>query len=353
MKRIRASTLGLALAFVLLLGLLLVLRGTLFAAHLDRSIEYVASDAATYFSLYQDFYEDLDLAENPALFLIGSPILFMKLAGGDLFVIQALNLVVMAASLKAALSCLPDRRARFAFMAGALAFPYFLFGFLSLNKEVYAMCSAILYTAYMAKGRRSHLLAALVLAACARYYMLVALVTLLVLVPRDRTPRYGWMFVLLIAISFAAPLVKSLVPGYSGEDLLEDSGSAGLFFSRLIDSFGYALAYPVKYVVLIPMRAYGLLIGSGRSTVLLAYVVSILSFAALVVALGTFSHRRRSALVQRLVVAGLVAPMPLMWSEIMHWRYYSFVYFFFLFAIVVDREERRSLGTPRAAVRHA
>jgi hypothetical protein len=178
-------------------------------------------------------------------------------------------------------------------------------------------------------------------------------VTLLVLVPRDKTPRYGWMFVLLIAISFAAPLVKSLVPGYSGEDLLEDSGSTGLFFSRLIDSFGYALAYPIKYVVLIPMRAYGLLIGSGRSTDLLEAVVSILSFAALVVASSTFSHGRRSALVQRLVVAGLVAPMPLMWSEIMHWRYYSFVYFFFLFAIVVDREERHSLGTPRAAVRHA
>ena len=79
MIRVRASTLGLGLTFLLLLALLLLLRGALLQAHLDKTIEYFASDAATYFSLYEDLYEQLDLAESPALFLIGSPILFMKL----------------------------------------------------------------------------------------------------------------------------------------------------------------------------------------------------------------------------------------------------------------------------------
>jgi hypothetical protein len=64
-------------------------------------------------------------------------------------------------------------------------------------------------------------------------------------------------------------------------------------------------------------------------------------------------HRPRSALAGRLVVAGLVAPIPIMWSEIMHWRYYSFVYFFFLYAIVLDRRERRSSGARHAVSQHA
>src|SRR6185369_5423159 len=251
---VRASTLRLGLTFLLLLALLLLLRGALLQAHLDKTIEYFASDAATYFSLYEDLYEQLDLAESPALFLIGSPILFMKLTNGNLFLIQGLNLALMVLSLKIAFDTLPGRRARFEFMAGALVFPYFLFGFLSLNKEVYAMCSAILFAAYLTGGKRTHLFAALLLAACARYYMLLSLLTLLLMVPRERPPRYRLIFVLLIAISVAAPLVKSLIPGYSGEDLLEDSGAAGVFFSNLIDSFGYAIAYPIKYLVLIPMR---------------------------------------------------------------------------------------------------
>ena len=52
------------------------------------------------------------------------------------------------------------------------------------------------------------------------------------------------------------------------------------------------------------------------------------------------------------VIAGLVAPVPIMWSEIMHWRYYSFVYFFFVFAIVLhgaDRPPRARVATPLSA----
>jgi len=124
-----------------------------------------------------------------------------------------------------------------------------------------------------------------------------------------------------------------------------------VFFSSLIDSFGYILAYPVKYLVLIPMRAYGFFLGSGRTTDPMEAVVSIESLLALLLALGIlFRHRLRNPLSARLVVAGLVAPMPIMWSEIMHWRYYSFVYFIFLYAIVLDRHEKRSSRPPRAVV---
>src|SRR4051794_31777731 len=135
MVRVRMSTLGLALTFLLLLVLLLLLQSTLLAAHLDNTIDYFAADAANYFSLYEHLYAELDLSENPALFLIGSPILFMKLASGDLFLIQAFNLALMAVSLKIAFDCLPGRRARFEFMAGARGVPPLLFGLPRLLQE--------------------------------------------------------------------------------------------------------------------------------------------------------------------------------------------------------------------------
>ena len=43
--------------------------------------------------------------------------------------------------------------------------------------------------------------------------------------------------------------------------------------------------------------------------------------------------------VKRLIVAGFIAPIPIMWSEILHWCYYSFV-FFYLFAIISHIESR-------------
>lgn len=329
---------------VVLIGLsmlvvLLLLQDVLLAAHLDRTIEYISSDAATYYELYSSFYEDLDLGDNPVLFMIGSPILFMKLSGGHLLIVQIFNLSLMLLTLNTALGCLRTAVARRWFLIGTLAFPYFLFGFLSLNKEVYAMCSAILFACYHIRGRRSDLIFALVLACCARYYMMVALVTLIVLVPRHRPPRYALIFALLVFISIVAPIGKALVPQYSSEDLLDAPSGAGVFFSVAINSYAYALVYPLKYAALIPMRAYSYLLDAGRVTDAMEGVVSLLSVIALTGSVWLLLVRRTSELVRRLIVSALVAPMPMMWSEIMHWRYYSYVYLFMLFALIVHYAE--------------
>lgn len=336
-----------------MLAALLLLQDMLLAAHLDRAIEYISSDAATYYELYSDFYADLDLSENPVLFMIGSPILFMKLAGGHLLVVQLCNLILMVLTLKTALGCFRSAAGRRWFLVGTLAFPYFLFGFLSLNKEVYAMCSAILFCCYHVRGRWSDLLFALVLACCARYYMMVALVVLVVLVPRQRPPRYALIVALLLFISVAAPIGKSLVPQYSGEDLLEAPSGAGLFFAAAINSYAYALVYPLKYAALIPMRAYSFLLNAGRVTDAMEGVVSLLSLAAMAGSSWVLVARRTSDLVRRLIVSALVAPIPMMWSEIMHWRYYSYVYLFMLFALILhytERDARPAAPTPSTQV---
>ena len=43
------------------------------------------------------------------------------------------------------------------------------------------------------------------------------------------------------------------------------------------------------------------------------------------------------------IVAAFVAPAPIMWAEIMHWRYYSFVYVFFLYALVLHHVDHVGL----------
>lgn len=350
MGRIRLSTLWLVGTLGLMLVLLVALQGALHVAHVDESIHFVASDAATYFALYENVYEQLDFAESMGLYLIGSPILFMKLADGNLFLIQATNLAVMGLSLWIARDCFATLRGRIVFMAGALAFPYFLFGFLSLNKEVYAMSSAILYGSYLVRGHWSHLLAALLLAACARYYMVLALIVVLFLVPRTGQTRYGWAFALLVAISLAAPLSKSSVAGYSDEGVLDVSGASGLIFSRIVDAYGYFLVYPIKYLALIPMKAYAFLLDTGRAGDAMEAVVSLASLIVFVLAVRLlWSKAKASAVVRRLIVSGLLAPIPIMWTEILSWRYYSFVYFFFLYAIVLHHEARRPAGAPRLA----
>lgn len=344
MRHIRKSTLGLGVFFCFLLVLLVIIKDELLAAHIDENIQYFSSDAATYFSLYKNLYEEASLFETPDLFLIGSPILFMKLAEGNIFVIQACNLLLMGVTLWIACECFATLLGRLTFVTGALVFPYFIFGFLSLNKEVYAMCGAIFFATYVVRGKLMHLTFALLLAACARYYMFIALLSLLVLIPRNGEPRYGWILSLLVLISLAAPITKSLVPGFSSEGLLDISGASGLIFATVIDNYGYALVYPIKYMALLPQRMYSFLIGSDRAGDGIEAIVSVASIV--IVMLGCrilLMKRTASPIVWRLTVAGFVAPIAIMWSEIMHWRYFSFVYFFFLFAVVLNFAERRRL----------
>lgn len=337
MGRIRISTLVQVVAFAAMLAVLLLLREALIVAHADETILSVASDASIYYEVYQALYVYADLLERPALLLIGSPMLFMKLASGNLIVVQLCNLALMFFALRTALSSLATRPGRLLFIAGALSFPYFLFGFLGLNKEVYAMCSAIFFGSYLIRGLRRHLLLALLLAACARYYMLIALVLLWFAVPRGRPPRYWAIVAYLLGLSIAAPAAKFIIPEYTTEGLLEDSGTIGVVFAWVIDHFGYAPLYPIKYLSLMPTRLYGYLIGATEDAMGAAVsCLSLLMFALACLAL--MKRRALDPLARKLIVAGLVAPMPIMWSEIMHWRYYSFVYFFFLFAVLLQAE---------------
>ena len=299
----------LAAIFCLLLVLLIMLKGVLLVAHTNTDfngnadINFVSSDASNYYTIYETLYADAELVEHPELYFIGSPILFMKLSDGNLFLIQFCQLLLMVVSLKVGADCFTTFRARLAFIAGALIFPYFLFGFLSLNKEIYSMCAAIFFASYFMRGKRWHLVVALILAMIARYYMAAALVALLFLVPRVSQPRYWRIGVLLVFISIMAPLAKFFVPHYGTEGLLDAPGFTGILFSKIIDSGGYALIYPIKYLTLIPMRAYSYFIDASRMQNALEGFVSFATLTVLLLALYIVLLKKpTSALVKRFIL---------------------------------------------------
>src|SRR5690606_24227248 len=113
-----------------------------------------------------------------------------------------------------------------------------------------------------------------------------------------------------------------------------------LLFSRAVDSFGYALVYPLKYAVLLPSRIYSVMIGLGRPIDPLEALVALLTVALLVPALYILVFKRTSLEPKGFALMALLGPIPLMWTEIAHWRYFSYVYFFLLFCVVTFLAER-------------
>jgi len=347
MGSVRISHLVLAAVCSLLLLVLWAFSDFLLAAHFDGLIYYFSSDGGEYFRLYEVLYADAELLDSPTLFMVGSPILLLKLASGNLWIVQAGNLMLMILALRAAVNCLPDLRSRMQLVAGALIFPYFVFGFLGLNKEIYAMCSAIFLSVYYVGGKTRYLLLSLFLAGLARYYMLLSILFLIFAIPRAKSPNYRMIMAAALAISFLGPVVKSLIPDYSKEEVLDVAGLTGMIFTAMIDHGAYFIAYPIKYLFLLPQRLYSWFIDPTRASNAMEAGVSVITMVVMFrVFLVVWSRQFRESPAFKLVLLGAAAPLPMMWSDIMHWRYFSFVYFFYLFALVQYRAMNRQSLAP-------
>ena len=332
---VRVSTIALIVIVGSLLAALFALKDILVSAHIDRAIQHVSSDGASYFAQYEKVWDEVPLRERPLVLLTGTPIVLMKIAHGELLLVLIGNLLLMGVTLRAALNSLPSLGPRLAFLLGALIFPYFGFGFLSLNKEVYAMCSAIWFGSYWLSGKKRQLWISVLLGAAARYYMGFAILFLAIVFPRRRRPRHWLAAAALLVISIVAPLVKSRIPGYSSTNVLDGAGTTSLLFAAAVDYHLYGVIYPIKYLSLIPARIYSLAIGLGRPSDPMEAAVSALTLALLLPGLFVLIFRRsRAPTAVVFVLMALLSPIPIMWTDIAHWRYFSYVYFFLLFAAV-------------------
>jgi hypothetical protein len=341
---IRLSTIALLLVFSCFGFLLFAIADHLPTAHRDWTIQYFSSDAAVYFEQYEAYWKNVSFLDNPLVLLTGTPIVLMKLANGNLSWILAANLLIMLITLRVAFDCLEVRGPRLLFLIGTLVFPYFLFGFLSLNKEIYAMCAAIFFGSYWIQKNRAHLLISLLLAFSARYFMFVAFIFLLLVFPSRSKPRYWIAVGTLLFVSMVAPLVKTRIPGYSSEGVLQGAGFTSILFSKAVDSYAYALVYPLKYLSLVPARIYSVAIGLGRPADPMEAVVSLLTILLFAAAIYILTCKRTlSAAPRTFAWMAIVSPIPIMWTDVAHWRYFSYIYFFLLFSVTLYVSERITL----------
>jgi hypothetical protein len=349
---VKKTTVLLAVVIVGLVALQYGVRNTLAAWHETGEIYRVSSDAVVYVKSYEQAYYKLDYSQywDRGLFLRSWPIIFLKVANGDIYGVLLFNLGVMAASLYLAIKNISSHTGRIFFLLGSFVFPYFTFGFLAINKEIYTIASAVFFAIYYLNGRIRYLLLSLLFAWFARYFMVASILFVFCVFPRDRRPRYWLAVVSLIGISFVGPVIKRHIPGYSGgEQILDSAGKTGALFVHIIDWYGYALLYPFKYFLLIPMRIWSLVSGLGRAQDPMEAVVSVVTLGAIFCASAVYIRSKGDSIdhmrIRNFVMMGFLAPIPIMWTEITHWRYYSFVYFFFLFAIAL-RFKRRQLFCP-------
>ena len=340
MVRFDLGKIVLNLVFLILIVIAYLSRDWIYQAHIDETIKYLSSDGYVYFRAFDERFRNVDLAEDWYSLRRSSPAALLILAEGNLFAVQMLNLALMYLTMRTAIGSLSTNVGKMTFLFCSLVFPYYAFGFLSLNKEVYAMCSAIFFGIYLIRQKFVYFLISLLLAATARYFMIASILMLFLIIPRRKEPRFFLALMILVGISLVAPVIRGLVPDYTAENLTDTGGASSVFFDTIVQNYGYAFLYPFKYVMMMLLRPYGYLIGSTHDAI--GAAVSALSFvAAGIVAWMWLGKRTLTPLVRRLAMAGVVAPIPIMWSEITHWRYYSFVYFFFLFAIILQREAER------------
>lgn len=336
---------GIALFFLYIggLSLLFLVGDGLIHAHLTGYINFFSSDGSIFYHHYLSL-SDENLLSNYWIFLRGAPVLLMRALDGNLLFVLLLQLTLIILTLKISVGYFNTGSGRILFIFLSLFFPYLSFGFLSLNKEIFVMCSAIFFASYLSRGLKFHLAMALILAAAGRVYMLAALIILLFMIPRNSEIKYWRILFTLFVFTTLAPFSSSLVPGFQSLNLLENNtGRMAPLLATAVNNFGYFLIYPIKYVLIIPSRAYGYFIVGGSNDFTGA-LVSIVSLTMLLIATWLWLKRGKlSTTVKSLILAGYVAPVPILWIELVHWRYYSFVYFFFLFALIIHLEERRAL----------
>jgi hypothetical protein len=318
-----------------------VFGNSLYNWHSNGIVDYIASDASKYFQHYVEFEDEL------TRYFVSGPALLMIVFGGKLQAVLYFNLLVLLTALNSARSVFSTSGSRLMATILLLAFPYVLVAPFSLNKEVFLLSSALLFLSYFYSGSKSCLLAAFLIAPLARYYMVFVFVFILVTFPRgDKRIRWGFIVLALFACSIVAWRIDDVeVPGYSQETVLDEtSGFTALVFSELQRYGLYWLIYPVKYIVYPSLRIWSL-IGSGIKTSsfnLLESIVSIFSLVFIFYSFLLLSSKHSSMLVRKLIWIGLLSPVPIMLTEVGHWRYFSFVYVFFLAAVFKAREMKKS-----------
>lgn len=288
---------------------------------------WFASDPGVYYDIYlMRIQGEMTPLAYIYSAMVGVPVLLLLITGGQIVPILLLASSVFFYALYSCMKHLETKQISFFFLI--LFIPYVLLGFFALNKEIYVVSSTLFFLAYYKSLNKKYLLFCCVALFFSRYYMLFVFVfCLFVFPPQSKKIRWWAIWGTLLFLSILAPLILTggVLLSYSGDTAVGDKGGVSLLFSELIRNFMYFLSYFPKYIALILSRIWTVIVSgihSGAKANLLGILFTIYTIALFVITFAKVHYPSRYN--YRFLMMVLFSPVPLMFSDIFHWRYYLF-----------------------------
>lgn len=311
------------------------------------SAYWFASDPGVYYKIF--LLRDGSTMTTESLiysFMVGAPVLMLLLTDGQVSPILIFSCMIFFFSLYSSMKYL--ERNRILFFFGIILIPYVALGFFALNKEIFVVSSTLFFLAYYKSNNIKYLLYCFFFLFFARYYMLFVFVfCLFIFPPGTGKVRWGFLLLTLFLVSLLSPFVLTggALMSYSSDAAVGDSGFVSLTFSNLIRNYMYFVAYIPKYIMLILSRFWTIIVSGIHADAkanLLGFLFSL--YTILVLILVVFKvHNKKSDSYPYLMMA-IFSPLPIMFNDIFHWRYYIFtipVFIFYLNQRKINNSEKR------------
>ncbi|MDC5703097.1 hypothetical protein OPW41_00765 [Vibrio europaeus] len=334
--RVKSNEISLFIFYLVALLAVFLLEGRIQTWHQNDFSYWFSSDGSEYYRLYEKFSNsELSLLELLRLITVGMPIALLMLFDGNVAPVIVFANTIFFISL-AIYGRKLNLKTSSTFLI-IIMMPTLFFGFIAINKEIFLISGTLLFLSYYVSGSKRLLVLSVLVMLMSRSYMLAFYIYVMAVFPRNLTYiSYKRLMLSMIAISMVCPLILSSGEFGTAEDLLAGSGTLAQFFGSGIRKGLYFLLYLPKYLFLIVMRMWSAymegLFGAYQAN-LRDFLLSLYSIA--LICWAFISIHRYKSYEFRFLIMGVFSPFPLMFSDIVHWRYYIFCLPFFMTYIVL------------------
>jgi len=335
---ISRSELFLFICFFIIWVFIFLFNSEIEEAHISEFIYWISSDAPVYYNNMDNFQLD-SFFSNPQYFVNLMPIFIYNIFDGMqgyLLFVSVIGFFVIRFSLK-----FIERKYRVFYICFLMIFPYVSLGFFSINKEIFSLLSAILFSCYYKDGKLATLFFACVLAFFARSYLLLSFLFVVFFVPVNGCFLRWRFFIFFLLLISVFPYFISDLNGFDA-NYGDNAGFTAIFTSKLIHDGFYFIIYFLKYFLLLTSKFYQAFnVGfdfSGRVQDFHEFIVSFITLIIFSLSIYCFCMKKKSRKDKRYIYMALVSPVIVMFSDIFHWRYASFVYIFYLFYLFSSKD---------------
>ncbi|WP_318484981.1 hypothetical protein [Photobacterium leiognathi] len=311
------------LTMLFVISFVLLFKDQIQIMHLNGFSYWFSSDGGEYMKLYNTYKEHSLYEAFDKLYAIGAPILMLMMFKGSVYPSLIFSSCLFFLSL--CLFLLSIEKNRLAFFVLCLLNPFVFLSFFAINKEIYVITSMLFFLSYYNTSKKKFLILCLMSVLFCRIYMFPVFLFLFFIFPINGEIRRKTLISSILFISLAAQVTLNL---WGKTGLLDNSGFISVFFSKLINDYLYFIAYIPKYIYLVFMRFLSVIdvgfVGVYKSN-LRDMMVSFYTIILILFSILKYFRSNIKCSDTRYLIMAIIAPYPIMFNEILHWRYYIFV----------------------------